>query len=218
MDLFIKFQDKTKPISFDGEPTKELLIEKISEEFELEKDSFNIDPEVNIESLCFGDEIGIFCNLSRFYTNQLKDNNITTHFKLFNALDTKLYNAAKYKMEEHSYLWLYDNQITDISALSELTGLEGLSLYNNKISDISALSGLVGLKTLLLYNNQISDISALGELTNLEGLSLYNNQISDISALSGLVGLERLWLAGNPISKEQIIEFKIKNPKCMVQF
>lgn len=77
MDLFIRnsVTDETKPISFDKEVTKELLIEKISGEFELEEEFFNIDPEVRIESLVFGDEITISIDLPLFYKKQLEDNN-----------------------------------------------------------------------------------------------------------------------------------------------
>ena len=98
-------------------------------------------------------------------------------------------------------LGLFDNQISDISAISGLTNLQMLYLGNNQISDISAVSGLTKLTGLYLYNNQISDISAVSNLTNLQiVLYLNNNQISDISAVSTLTKLQLLYLNNNQIS------------------
>ncbi|GAG23922.1 unnamed protein product, partial [marine sediment metagenome] len=39
-------------------------------------------------------------------------------------------------------LWLYENEIVDISALSSLTTLDSLGLGSNQIVDIGVLSGL----------------------------------------------------------------------------
>jgi internalin A len=80
-------------------------------------------------------------------------------------------------------LWLSNNQIRDISALSELTNLRTLWLSNNQIRDISALSGLTNLTTLWLFNNQIRDISTLSGLINLTEILLSNNRICDIAPL-----------------------------------
>jgi len=96
-------------------------------------------------------------------------------------------------------LWLYENQIVDISPLAGLTNLMELSLFNNQIVDISPLEGLTNLTTLYLHNNQIVDLSALSGLTNLTWLDLHNNEIGDISALSDLINLAELWLNDNEI-------------------
>jgi internalin A len=101
------------------------------------------------------------------------------------------------------------SDISDISALSNLTNLQSLDLSGNQISDISALSNLTNLQSLNLRANQISDISALASLTNLQSLYLGEdqsllypgkNQISNISALSNLTNLQSLDLSDNQIS------------------
>ncbi len=92
---------------------------------------------------------------------------------------------------------LTENKISDLSALSGLTGLTELWLIGNQISDLSALSALTGLKMLRLDSNQIRDLRALSGLTGLTRLWLNNNQISDLRALSGLTELE---LSNNQIS------------------
>lgn len=99
-----------------------------------------------------------------------------------------------------TWLYLYLNQISDISALFGASNLTRLELWGNQISDISALSGLTDLTRLLLSGNQISDISALSGLINLTCLDLWGNQISDISSLSGMMNLTSLYLRGNQIS------------------
>ncbi|HOR43152.1 MAG TPA: leucine-rich repeat domain-containing protein, partial [Atribacterota bacterium] len=98
------------------------------------------------------------------------------------------------------YLYLYYNQISDLSPLAGLTNLKALYLDNNQISDLSPLAGLTNLQDLRLPYNQISDISPLAGLTNLWRLCLDYNQISDISPLTGLTNLQVLYLYWNLIS------------------
>ncbi|MYE90344.1 T9SS type A sorting domain-containing protein, partial [Candidatus Poribacteria bacterium] len=104
-------------------------------------------------------------------------------------------------------LWLYDNNITDISSLSGLTNLTELNLYFNALSDISAVSGLTNLTYLSLSRNTISDISAASGLTNLAYLWLYDNSISDLSPLVSNTGLgtgDIVDVSGNPLSDASI--------------
>ena len=100
-------------------------------------------------------------------------------------------------------LWtaeLFDNQISDVSPLSDLTTLINLFLDGNQISDVSPLSGMTALVLLSLGQNQISDVSPLSDLTALGSLHLDDNQISSVSALSGLTALSSLGLRNNQIS------------------
>ncbi len=103
-------------------------------------------------------------------------------------------------------LYLYENAISDISALKDLTSLTRLYLYDNAISDISPLKNLTSLTRLELYSNAISDISALENLTSLTNLWLFSNAISDISVLENLTSLTDLWLTGNAISNISALE------------
>ncbi len=96
------------------------------------------------------------------------------------------------------YLWI--NQISNISPLSGLTNLTTLSLDINQITDISPVSGLTNLMHLDLCYNQIIDISPLSGLTNLTWLSLGINQISDISPISGLTNFTFLDLITNTLN------------------
>jgi alpha-tubulin suppressor-like RCC1 family protein/Leucine-rich repeat (LRR) protein len=70
--------------------------------------------------------------------------------------------------------------ITNLDIAPQLTTL---ALNNNDISELSPLSNLTQLSSLYLIQNDISDITPLSNLTQLGSLHLGNNQIDDISAL-----------------------------------
>ena len=63
-------------------------------------------------------------------------------------------------------LYLYENQITDISPLAHLTQLTTLDLSNNQIKDVTPLTKLTSLEKLLLKGNPIEDTSPLNALLN----------------------------------------------------
>ena len=100
-------------------------------------------------------------------------------------------------------LFLGENSITDVGALSGLTSLRSLAINSNSITDISALSGLTSLEQLSIGTNfpptpgPLNDISALSGLTGLQDLWLQGNSITDISALSGLTSLRMIDLSRN---------------------
>ena len=97
-------------------------------------------------------------------------------------------------------LYLFGNEISDISPLAQLKSLGHLYLSENEISDISPLAQLSELRDLSLADNQISDFSPLAELKQLWGLNIRKSQISDISPLAGLNKLTHLYLSDNQIS------------------
>jgi Leucine-rich repeat (LRR) protein len=106
-------------------------------------------------------------------------------------------------------LYLWDNKISDISALA-IFNLQKLYLWDNNISDISPLAGLSNLQELYLWDNKISDISALAGLSRLQELHLYNNNISDISSLvenSGLSAGDTVNLGGNPLNTTSLNDY-----------
>jgi len=83
---------------------------------------------------------------------------------------------------------LQGNRINDISTLRlySFPNLTELYLWNNQISDVSKLSSSTNLTFLALGSNQITDISALKNLTNLTFLDLTENLIAqrDIDELT----------------------------------
>jgi len=119
-------------------------------------------------------------------------------------------------------LYLGQNDITDISALTNMFNLEVLQINNNNINDISLISGFQNLTYLAIGENPLNDFSSITSLTNLEIISITSlqlqnldiisnltnltdiearkNRITDISVLSNLIALEYLNLSINPIA------------------
>ena len=94
----------------------------------------------------------------------------------------------------------WGNPISDISPLAKLTNLRYIDLGGCDIADITPLSNLTKLETLKLgLNYRIRDISPLANLTNLKYLRLNRNRIVDISPLANLTQLKQLFIDGNRI-------------------
>ena len=96
-------------------------------------------------------------------------------------------------------LWLWDNLVTDLSPLANMTTLTQLDLGSNRISDISLLRNLTNLTVLKISENQISDITSLSNLTQLTVLEARNNKITDVTPLANLTRLENLRIRRNLI-------------------
>ena len=100
-----------------------------------------------------------------------------------------------------TYLNLRGNDITDLSFLTDMTGLRELELGdgNNGITDLSPLAGLTDLRWVgLPPQSQISDLTPLANLTKLESLNFSGNWgstpglITNLSPLESLTNLTRL--------------------------
>lgn len=91
------------------------------------------------------------------------------------------------------------DNLTDISAIANLTNLETLEIIGfSNLTDISVIGNLTNLQSLLLYScGGISDISAIGNLTNLQSLRIIScDSISDIGAIGNLMNLQSLEVNG----------------------
>ena len=89
--------------------------------------------------------------------------------------------------------WLSVNQISDISALSNLTGLDFLWIHRNEISGISIMSNFTKLYDLDISYNQISDIEPLVDnpgISSGDWVTLYGNPLSPVSIYTYIPQLE----------------------------
>lgn len=121
--------------------------------------------------------------------------------KLTGSLPQEMRNMASLKN-----LGLSHNSISDISALSGMSGLRWLYLESNDISGRlpEGMGRLTNLESLYIDYNNITDISEVSGMTNLRELSLYFNRVMDISALLGLTNLQSVTLWGNPLSPSSV--------------
>ena len=94
-------------------------------------------------------------------------------------------------------LSLYDNPISNISALSSLNELTKLNLFDTKISEIYTLSSLTKLKELSLDCKQINDLNPLFSLTHLERLFVSDIPESVLPLICSLKNLSQLGLFGS---------------------
>jgi tetratricopeptide (TPR) repeat protein len=102
-------------------------------------------------------------------------------------------------------LYLPNNGIGPLSALSALSGLTVLDLRSNSVLDLSPLRGMTGLQYLGLSQNTISDLSPLSALTSLHTLHLDRNRVLSLQGLEGMLRLETLTISYNPVtSLEQV--------------
>lgn len=96
------------------------------------------------------------------------------------------------------------SDVSDINALSRVSGLTELNLSHTNVRDITPLSGLTALTHLDLYKTDVYDITPLSGLTALTYLDLSENlRLTDINALSDLTALRHLnlsWTGINDVS------------------
>jgi len=103
------------------------------------------------------------------------------------------------KIKSITYLSIYYMNLSDISCISESTGIETVAIENSKINDFSPISSLNKINILFLSNNAITDLSFIKDLANLKTIGASNNAISDISFMSNLVNLENIYISNNMI-------------------
>ena len=124
-----------------------------------------------------------------------------------------------------------DGNISDLSQLTHMIGLESVTVGNIRATDLSALSSLPLLRSLDLSGYILSseNLKTIGEMTNLTELylsscaitsvdrlsnlkkltvlDLSNNVISDIMPLTQMTALTSLDLSNNPLTSLQALQY-----------
>ncbi|EFJ51655.1 hypothetical protein VOLCADRAFT_103293 [Volvox carteri f. nagariensis] len=101
------------------------------------------------------------------------------------------------KLEE---LYVANNKVTAIAALSHLTSLTLLELGSNRIRVIEGIASLTGLQELWLGRNRITNVDGLTTLVNLRRISLQSNRLTSMLGLEACTALEELYLSHNGIA------------------
>lgn len=109
-------------------------------------------------------------------------------------------------------LSLSENNIADITLLSQMTQLHKLALSNNKIKDVSTLEGLPKLRFIFLANNLISDVGMLKSQARLKKLVIHDNQLSFLPDLSHFSLMAYLDISDNPLEPPSAQEMKVMLP------
>jgi len=96
-------------------------------------------------------------------------------------------------------LSLSNNNIKDISILSQMTQLHKLSVTNNRVEDVCVLSSMPKLRFIFLAGNKIKDITQIKGQSRLKKLVLADNMITSLPDLSEFELLAYLDISGNPL-------------------
>ncbi len=97
-------------------------------------------------------------------------------------------------IDSHRAIRLRNSNITDITPLKYLKGINEVSLSGNNITDITPLAQLTELTRVDLGNNPITEIKSLIGLKKLKSLSLRStSKLEDISPLLDMIYLRELY-------------------------
>ena len=105
-----------------------------------------------------------------------------------------------------------------LQQLTVLYALDRLSLKDNQISDVTALSELKGLDELDLSGNQIWNIRALAELDSLRSLNLDRNPLTDCAELRSLRFLTSLSIVDTGVEEGAVYALAESLPDCAIRF
>ncbi len=87
--------------------------------------------------------------------------------------------------------------VQSLQGLQQLPALKNVNLSHNELSDLSPLAEVKGLEVLYATNNSIESVDALTELPQLSAVSLRSNQLSDGDVFYTLPELKKLYVQGN---------------------
>ena len=103
-------------------------------------------------------------------------------------------------------LYLDDNLISDIGALSDQTHLWELQVAGNAITSIAPLAEMRNLRQLNFSDNQVEDLTPLTDLSLVE-VHMRNNSVRDLSPLLG----KEMWMVdvrNNPLSCDSMTDLR----------
>ena len=110
------------------------------------------------------------------------------------------------QMRHLKFLHIALQDITDLSALSDLTALEVIDLIHNPIESVSPLASVSSLRDLSVYDSRVSDFTALSSCHYLENIDAGGSRVTSMQAFSGLKNLKQLMLRQTSLESLQGIE------------
>lgn len=138
------------------------------------------------------------------FNNQGLTNVIIENLKYNNAFDSIQYDSyyqpvlTRANLDKLTTLWSYDNNISDVTGIDELTNLQYIYLEDTSVSDLSPVWNLSKLNNLnISWGGKISSIDGIKSLAQLEYLNLSGQRIKDISDLLSLSKLRFVELEEN---------------------
>jgi hypothetical protein len=172
-------------------------------------------------------ELGLFKNLTNALSDKLVKSNIAVKKGSSKAsLDRCIYTSMKkesVKRTEIKKLICMEEDITDVSSLSDLINLEELYLQDNALTSLENFPAFINLKKISVAGNKhltstkgiekftlleelqanksgLRDLNGLEQLSNLKVVGLMMNKLTKVSAFLHLEHIEKVVLSYNPIA------------------
>lgn len=106
-------------------------------------------------------------------------------------------NSCFYKLQNLKKLWVNGSSqckfdLTDLSPLAGLCGLQKLYVSHTAVADLSPLEGLRSLQQLDVSATKVAKLTPLANLKNLQVLIVFDTNVANLSPLAGLVNLQVL--------------------------
>ncbi len=112
-----------------------------------------------------------------------------------------------------------NKKLLDIHALSKLEKLRFLDISGTSFVSLDGLKNNTKLEFLYCGNNpKLNTLEALQNMTKLQILNCENTTVNDISEIQRLENLQKLYLDNTSVKEEQIREFMLKHPNCIVVY
>jgi len=115
-----------------------------------------------------------------------------------------------YLLEDLEEIEMADYEIEYLDGIGACRHARAVDLSNNNLTDISELSELHQVERLYLTNNHIGLIDSLSNLTVLQVLDISYNDVDDLSPLFDLSHLSYLNVMGNRIPAWQLEKLQLK--------
>ena len=110
-------------------------------------------------------------------------------------------------------------QLTNLSGLAGLSGVETLVVIFHQIKNLEGLDHMTQLTNLFVYHCDLTSLTGIEKLTQLEQLYANVNQLVDIKPIKNLINLKEFQLAYNKITTLEGITSKhtskMKNFTCL---
>lgn len=131
--------------------------------------------------------------------NAAVGNNAADNLTIGNAADP----AAKDAIDKAAILSEYENctELSDLSVLSTLTGLEKLDVSYCHINNLDFISQMQSLVSLNIGCTEITDLSPLTDFPKLERLIIYDTPTDDLSPLLQMNSLKTLIISNTTAEK-----------------
>lgn len=110
-----------------------------------------------------------------------------------------------------------NNELTDVSFVSQLPSLNRLHVENNKLTTLN-VKNLQVLTILQAENNQIKDIKWAKEMQALEHLHMSNNLVSDLTPISKLYYLSSIKFNNNRLTDISVLADHIEGDVVAFEF